>query len=143
MDVPSDPDAPCALCGWREAVRDDAGRRCGVCGWRVGDAPDADLPRPRVDVVYYIRYADRVKIGTSSRPRQRLAALWHEELLAFEAGDRRVERRRHEQFAHLREGGEWFRADPELLAHATALRAGEDPWRAYARWMSDALRTLL
>lgn len=131
---------PCLLCGAVDGVRGEGGWRCAVCGWRAGDVPDPDLPRPRVEVVYYIRYADRVKIGTTWRPRQRLATLWHEELLAFEPGGRAVEQERHRRFAALRVGGEWFRADAELLAHAAALAADEDPWHAYARWVAAALR---
>ncbi|WP_246087510.1 GIY-YIG nuclease family protein [Paramicrobacterium agarici] len=130
---------PCLLCGSTVGVRRSNGWHCGICSWRVGDVPDPELPLPRVDVVYYIRYADRVKIGTSHKPRQRLRALWHNELLAFERGGRDVERRRHVQFAHLREGGEWFRADTVLLEHAAALSAAGDPWHAYARWVSEAL----
>lgn len=130
---------PCVLCGASDGVRTGDGWRCAVCGWRVGDAPDPDLPRPRVDVVYYIRYADRVKIGTSARPRQRLATLRHEELLAFERGGRAVEQERHRQFADLRLGGEWFRADEVLLAHAAALAAGREPWQTYARWVAASL----
>lgn len=126
------------LCG-ADALAPSA-RECPVCGWVVGDAPDAELPRPRIDVVYYLRWDDRIKIGTSSQPRRRLATIWHQELLAFEPGDRTVERARHAQFAHLREGGEWFRADAELVAHAAALSAGAPPWDAYARWMAEALR---
>lgn len=131
---------PCALCGSVEGTRESGEWRCAVCGWRVGDAPDPDLPRPVVAVVYYLRFDDRVKIGTSTQPRKRLGAIWHQELLAFERGGRDVERRRHEQFAALREGGEWFRADASLLDHATTLAAGIDPWDAYARWVSHALQ---
>jgi len=97
--------APCRLCGCADGVRIADGWHCVVCGWRVGDVPDPELPLPRVDVVYYLRYADRVKIGTSTNPRQRLAAIWHDELLAFERGGRALERERHRQFAELREGG--------------------------------------
>lgn len=131
---------PCALCGSGSGVRGGDGWRCGVCGWRVGDVPDAELPRPRVDVVYYLRYAERIKIGTTARPRARLAAIRHEELLAFEPGDRHLERARHVQFAAIREGGEWFTATPELRAHAASLAAGVDPWARYARWVAEALR---
>lgn len=130
---------PCVLCGAAVGERGTDGWQCAVCGWRVGDAPDADLPRPRVDVVYYLRYADRIKIGTTAQPRQRLAAVRHEELLAFERGDRVLERRRHAQFAVLREGGEWFTATAELRAHAAGLAGGIDPWDRYARWVAEAL----
>ncbi|PPG99701.1 ATPase, partial [Rathayibacter sp. AY1H3] len=33
------------------------------------------MPPPRVDVVYYIRFGERIKIGTSGNPRQRLHRL--------------------------------------------------------------------
>ena len=122
---------PCALCGAAEGERRDGWLRCVHCRWRVGDVIDPDLERPRVEVVYYLRYADRIKIGTSSRPRQRLAAIWHDELLAFELGGRALERQRHREFAGLREGGEWFRARPALVSHIAALecptRGGPTP----------------
>src|SRR3712207_998868 len=91
--------SPCRACGSQVGVRYPSGWICGICEWRVGDVVDDELPPPRVDVVYYLRYGDRVKIGTTGNPRQRLAAIWHDEVLAFERGDRRVERRRHAQFA--------------------------------------------
>lgn len=102
--------------------------------------PDADLPLPRVDVVYYLRYDRRVKIGTSRRPRQRLRSIRHDELLAFESGDRAVEQRRHQEFADIREGGEWFTLTDELRTHIAALRSEGEPWQLYARWLSEALR---
>jgi len=111
-----------------------------VCDWRVGDAPDPDLPPPRIDVVYYLRWRERIKIGTSRQPRQRLAAILHEELLAFEPGDRGLEQQRHREFADLREGGEWFRADARLIAHIATLSPGIRPWDAYARWVAEAYR---
>ena len=100
---------------------------------------------PRVDVVYYLRHGDRLKIGTTANPRQRFAAIWHEQLLAFERGDRRLERRRHEQFAADRfAGSEWFRMSSAHSAHVASVAAGvSDPWELYARWRSEAaaLRT--
>lgn len=113
---------------------------CAVCGWRFGDSPDPELPLPRIDVVYYIRYDQRVKIGTSRRPRQRLASIRHHELLAFERGGRAVEQQRHREFASVREGGEWFTLTGEVRVHVAALRRAGDPWALYARWLSDALR---
>jgi hypothetical protein len=98
------------------------------------------LPLPRVDVVYYLRLGERVKIGTTFNPRQRFAALLHEEVLAFEPGDRTVEQRRHVEFADDRLGtSEWFALTPRLLAHIEALADGRDPWRTHARWLSEAL----
>lgn len=114
--------------------------RCAWCDWPYGEVPDHDLPRPVVEVVYYIRYDRRVKIGTSTRPRGRLSAIRHDELMAFEQGGRDVEQSRHRQFADLREGGEWFTLSSELGAHISALQSTEDPWQLYARWVSAALR---
>lgn len=136
---------PCLLCGSRVGVRYPSGVVCAVCEWRWGDVPDGDLAPPRVDVVYYLRMqdasGDRIKIGTTANPRQRLAAIAHQDLLAFERGDRTVERRRHAQFAATRyPGTEWFRTTPELLTHVDVVAAGiGDPWELLARWRSEAL----
>jgi hypothetical protein len=132
---------PCPACGSRLGVRWPSGWLCAVCEWRLGDVPDADVAPPRVDVVYYIRFDDRIKIGTTANPRQRLGRIWHHELLAFERGDRSVEGRRHEQFGAWRFGRtEWFASSAELDAHTSALAAGvDDPWQRYARWRSEAL----
>lgn len=132
--------SPCRACGSRLGVRWPSGWLCAVCEWRHGELVDAELPAPRVDVVYYLRYADRIKIGTSAQPRQRLAAIRHDEVLAFERGDRHLERHRHEQFARDRlERTEWFSFSPELAAHIDAIAAGGDPWDRHARWRSEVL----
>lgn len=133
--------APCLLCGSRVGVRYLSGFVCAVCEWRFGDIPDGDLPPPRVEVVYYLRNGDRMKIGTTANPRQRFAAIWHEELVAFERGGRALERRRHDQFAADRfAGSEWFRLSRALQRHAAGLAAGvDDPWALHARWVSEAL----
>lgn len=132
--------SPCRACGSRLGVRWPSGWLCAVCEWRHGELVDADLPAVRVDVVYYLRFADRVKIGTSAQPRQRLAAIRHDEVLAFERGDRMLERRRHEQFESERlERTEWFLLSPRLAEHIDALGAGGDPWELYARWRSELL----
>lgn len=103
MPTPHRLSGPCHLCGSVSGIRASGAWECVTCGWRYGDVPDDDLPRPRIDVVYHLCYDRRVKIGTSMRPRQRLASIRHDELLAFER-DRTVERRRHLEFAEAREG---------------------------------------
>jgi hypothetical protein len=131
---------PCRACGSRLGIRYPSGWICAVCEWRVGDVPDGELPAPRVDVVYYIRFGDRIKIGTTANPRQRLARLWHDDVLAFERGDRLVEHRRHQQFAAERLGrSEWFSPSPALGQHIAGLAAGvDDPWARYTRWVAEA-----
>ena len=133
--------SPCPLCGSRLGVRYASGWLCAVCEWRYGEVVDTDLPPPRVDVVYYLRYDDRIKIGTSANPRQRLAALEGEQLIVPERGDRTVERHRHEQFAADRFARtEWFRRSSALEAHVAGLAAGVvDPWLQHARWVSEAV----
>jgi hypothetical protein len=131
--------APCALCGSRLGVRFPAGWVCAICEWPFGELPDGELPPPRVDVVYYLRWRDRVKIGTTANPRQRFAAIRHEEVLAFERGDRRVEQRRHAEFAAERGGSsEWFELSDRLRAHIEVLAGGRDPWDRWRRWVAAA-----
>jgi hypothetical protein len=133
--------APCLLCRSRLGVRWPSGWLCAVCEWPHGEVPDADLAPPRVDVVYYLRYADRVKIGTTADPRQRFTAIRHDEVLAFERGDRVRERMRHEQFAADRFARtEWFVLSEAIRDHVVALGAGAaSPWDVLARWRSEAL----
>lgn len=133
--------APCRVCGSRLGVRWPSGWLCAVCEWRHGDLVDDELPPPRVDVVYYLRYGDRIKIGTTAQPRRRLSVIWHDELLAFERGDRALEHRRHVLFASERFAGtEWFRRSDALDAHIAGLAAGiDDPWTLFARWTSEAI----
>lgn len=132
---------PCRACGSPLGVHYPYEWLCAVCEWPLSQVPDEDLEPPRVDVVYYLRFRDRIKIGTSSNPRMRLAQLRFDTLLAFERGDRAREQKRHAQFAEWRfPGSEWFRDSPELSEHIAQMSAGvEDPWNLYARWRSEAL----
>lgn len=135
---------PCLACGSRVGVRYPSAIICARCEWRVGDIPDLAVADLGVDVVYYIRYRDQIKIGTSGNPRVRVASLPHDEVLAFERGDRLVEQRRHAQFAaHRFAGTEWFAVHDALLEHIAELSAGvADPWARYDRWVSRQVAML-
>ena len=132
--------SPCVFCGSRLGVRYPSGWLCAICEWRAGDIPPEGASASRVDVVYYLRYRDRIKIGTTANPQQRFASLPHDEVLAFERGDRMLEQARHRQFAALRiPGTEWFETDDALLLRVESLREGVgDPWALLARWRSEA-----
>lgn len=72
-------------------------------------------------VVYYARFGDLVKIGTTSDLPTRMQALKPDELLATEPGDVRAERHRHGQFHSDRVHLEFFRASEALLEHIRLL----------------------
>lgn len=129
----------CLACGSRLGVHYPSGWLCAVCEWKVGDIPDGGVAVNRVDVVYYLRFRDRIKIGTSANPRQRFTGIRHDEVLAFERGNRLTEQRRHAQFgSHRFARTEWFEDHAELREHIETLRAGvDDPWAQYALWLSQ------
>lgn len=131
--------APCLACGSRLGVRYPSGWLCAICEWKVGEVPDQESLAPRVDVVYYLRFRDQIKIGTSGNPRTRLAGLLYDELLAFERGNRVLEQRRHAQFAsHRLPRTEWFELHDELAEHIRVISAGvDDPWSQYRLWVSQ------
>lgn len=79
------------------------------------------VPPPDRPVVYYVSFADRVKIGYSRDFRTRLYNLPHDEVLAVEPGSRELERMRHRQFAPQRITHEWFRLDDALRSHIEML----------------------
>lgn len=132
--------APCRRCGSPVGGRFRSGWVCAVCDWRHGEVLDDGLPSPRLDIVYYLGFRDRVKIGTTVNPRQRFAAIRHDAVLAFERGDRMTEHARHVQFAAERlERSEWFLRSSALEAHIDALRGNVDPWARHAQWQTAAL----
>lgn len=74
-------------------------------------------------LVYYIRIGEYIKIGTSIRPKARIASYGVGELLAVEPGDRKIEEERLRQFAHLRAARrEYFKPAEELMKHIKAVR---------------------
>lgn len=77
----------------------------------------------RKNVIYYIRFGNRVKIGTTKDLRTRLARLPYDELLAVEPGGYDVEASRHRQFQLHRVSGDWFKPHADLVAHAARIRA--------------------
>lgn len=77
----------------------------------------------RDGVIYYLRFGDRIKIGTTTHLNARLSSVPHDELLATEPGDHRLETLRHRQFKHCRVHREWFDGtDESLLRHVAMLR---------------------
>lgn len=92
----------------------------------VGGAPE---------VVYYLRFGDTIKIGTSRNLHGRLKQIPHNELLAIEPGGRVREKLRHDQFAESRLHGEWFRVDADLQDHvAHIVEMYGEPFDAHAGW---------
>ena len=90
---------------------------------RDGMAERPPLVDTRTGWIYFVRYRDRVKIGYSIEPQTRIKAHPFDEVLAIVPGERIDEKRAHAAFAHLRENGEWFRAEPDLLEFARGLAA--------------------
>jgi len=91
---------------------------------------------PFREVVYYIGWPgfDKIKIGTSTRLRNRLATLSNgpkgkAHLLVIEPGSYSTERSRHRQFRSSRIlGTELFRATPQISNHIGDLRARWPHW---------------
>lgn len=90
-------------------------------GQRVTSVIAADEPAAG-EVVYYMRFADRVKIGYSTNLAKRLRHVPNDELLATEPGTMKTEAARHEQFSELRITGEWFQYVEPLTDHIDGLR---------------------
>lgn len=74
------------------------------------------------EMVYYMRFGDRVKIGYTTNLGKRRLAVPNDEVLAIEPGTRTLEAMRHRQFAELRITGEWFHYAEPLTEHIEGLR---------------------
>lgn len=89
----------------------------------ISDQMPAVDPALFQDVVYYVRFADRIKIGTTSNLPTRLAQIPHDELLVIEPGSLPLERLRQRQFADTLVAGqrEWFTISNQLVEHVAML----------------------
>lgn len=80
---------------------------------------------PNTSWVYFIRWGDRIKIGTSVDPkaRARSLSLTEDAILLVIPGNRTTERELHRTFCHVRiDATEWFHATPDLLLSIEDLR---------------------
>jgi len=66
-------------------------------------------------LVYYIRFGDRIKIGTTYNLHKRLISIPWDEVLLTEPGGYRLEADRHKQFEKSNYRNEWFYATDELM----------------------------
>lgn len=94
---------------------------------RAPKPPTVDCaPALMVDesVVYYVRFADRIKIGTTFNLARRMTGVPHDTVLATEPGGRELEQARHAEFAQHRISRrmEWFNSGADLLAHIQVLQ---------------------
>jgi hypothetical protein len=122
-------------------VEEFAAARAVVAEEHAALEADPDIDDPD-SVVYYLRFADRVKIGFSRNLGRRLLAIPHDELLAVEPGGPVVEDRRHQQFAKHRLVGEWFQLCDELRSHIDAVKAAEAERSKGEQRLAAALETI-
>lgn len=78
--------------------------------------PPRAVKQPLAGWVYFIRFGDRVKVGYTTTPKRRLASLPHERVIGVVPGTRDDEAGWHRLLADFHVIGEWFRADPEVIA---------------------------
>jgi len=132
---------PCAVCGEQVGMKYRDEWQCDFCGFVPGTNIEFYIAKlkasRRVSVVYYIEFAGRIKIGTSTNPRNRLASLPVDRVRAFEPGWRDLEQKRHLQFQETRLGNtEWFEPNEALETHMRRLSAGvPDPWAQWDFWV--------
>lgn len=105
------------------AVRTAVAMGRGRC--KAMRSPKAAKPGPEdgESIVYYVRRANLMKIGTTRCPNERFATLLPDEILAWEPGSQATESARHREFAAWRLGGsEFFEISDALTRHTTNLR---------------------
>lgn len=67
------------------------------------------------DVVYFLRFGDRIKIGYSSNFRRRMSEVPYDEILLVLPGTQAHESALHEIFKEHRITGEWFHSHGDIL----------------------------
>jgi hypothetical protein len=87
-------------------------------GTGAARAPGAAGPR---GLIYFLQFADRIKIGFTTDLAKRRKSIPHDDLLATIPGTMSDEKRLHREFADDRIKGEWFRSSERLLAYIAAL----------------------
>lgn len=96
----------------------------------------ADKAREPHEYVYYVLVGKLVKIGYTSRLKQRLSSYPPgTRILAYERGGMNLEAQRHREFAaHLKHGNEWFAPAKPVIDHINEVRkqAGSPPLRGVA-----------
>lgn len=115
----------CGLCGYLTRTVSQLVRCLNAsCDYQVAEDEFEAIRRPLLftaagnnNVVYYIRFRDLVKIGTTNNLRRRCSEIPVQTLYGFEPGDRTQETRRHRQFAGIRRQGEWFTDGRQIRAH--------------------------
>lgn len=80
---------------------------------------------------YFVRHGDAIKIGHSAIPKQRIRDIQTGfpvplEILAIVPNTIISEPDAHQMFAHLRMSGEWFLAEPDLLAFIEKVKRDAD-----------------
>jgi hypothetical protein len=68
--------------------------------------------------VYFVQFSDRIKIGYTRNPDERMLAIPHDRVIAIISGTRADEKSLQSKFEHLHVTGEWFVASPELVEFA-------------------------
>ncbi|WP_060888669.1 hypothetical protein [Streptomyces scabiei] len=79
------------------------------------------------EVVYYMRFGNLIKIGTTGQLYTRVRRLKPDKLLAAEPGSYDLEAKRHREFARFRAEGEHFYPAPPLLQHIRRVQAQYKP----------------
>jgi hypothetical protein len=84
--------------------------------------PDISAVGRHDPVVYYMRFSDLVKIGTTTDVATRRIAVPCQGVMAIEWGGRELEMQRHAEFVDSHKYREWFCLDARLGAHIAGVR---------------------